>query len=44
MTLMDAIMLIPGIAFLILAIAGGAFGVDSREGMRDDHQRSAQAI
>jgi hypothetical protein len=42
--LMDAFMMILGIAFLVLVIAGGAFGVDSRDGMRDDHQRSAQGI
>jgi hypothetical protein len=39
MTLMDLTLIIPGIAFLVLAIAGGAFGVDSRDGMTDDHQR-----
>jgi len=41
---MDAFMMILGIAFLVLVIAGGAYGVDSRDGMSDDHQRSAQGI
>jgi|SoimicMinimDraft_2_1059730.scaffolds.fasta_scaffold215076_1 hypothetical protein len=37
---MDALVLILGIAVSVLIISGGILGVDSRDGIQDDHQRS----
>ena len=37
---MDALALFLGVAAFVLVIFGGVLGVDSRDQMQDDHQRS----
>jgi hypothetical protein len=39
---MDALALVLGIAVFVLMISGGILGVDSRDEIQDDHQRSLQ--